>query len=121
MTTHVLIVDDNQQMRMLLSLQLKRLGLQCSEASHGQQAFEKVTQQHYPLILMDLAMPVMDGLTATSAIRQFERETNQAPAKIIAITGQGDSDICLKSGMDAYLQKPVLIKELEKTINAHLS
>lgn len=108
----ILIVDDNTQLRTLLRLQLKRLGCECDEAENGLLALQLVKEKHYSLILMDIAMPIMDGFEATRKIREYQTQAKGQRTRIIAITGQGDPQECIKRGMDAHLQKPVLMTTL---------
>lgn len=78
--------------------------------SNGQEAVDVVTQgEQFDAILMDCMMPVMDGITATQAIRAWEKEQGIAPLPIIALTASVlDEDIkdCFEAGMNAYLPKP---------------
>jgi two-component system sensor histidine kinase/response regulator len=103
---NILIVEDNPINYRLAERVLSKLGYSSSVALNGQQAIEKATAHHYDMILMDVQMPVMDGLEATKIIRS--REGHQPV--IIAMTAnamQGDRDECLKAGMNDYISKPV--------------
>lgn len=80
-------------------------------------------QSPYPLILMDVQMPYMDGLQATHAIREFERDAGIKPCTIIAMTAHalaGDSERCLKAGMDDYLSKPLMEKDIREKFEFYL-
>ncbi|HEY9732071.1 MAG TPA: response regulator [Drouetiella sp.] len=108
----ILIVDDHPEIRFLIKAQLKKLGRTCEAAEDGLDAFEQYQSHHYPLLLMDLAMPRLDGLEATKKIRNYEQENKRQRAVIIAITGQGERDECISAGMDDFTEKPVLLDKL---------
>ena len=79
-------------------------------AETGAIAFEIFTARHYDLVLMDRQMPVMDGLTATRAIRAWEISNNRRPTPIVALTAsalKGDREMCLAAGCTAFLTKPI--------------
>jgi CheY-like chemotaxis protein/HPt (histidine-containing phosphotransfer) domain-containing protein len=79
-------------------------------AEHGAIACEKFTAGHYDLVLMDRQMPVMDGLTATRAIREWEQANRRSPTPIVALTAaalKGDQEQCMAAGCTAYLTKPI--------------
>src|ERR1700694_2480263 len=79
-------------------------------AENGAVAYEKFTAGHYDLVLMDRQMPVMDGLTATRAIREWERANHRPPTPIIALTAaalKGDREKCMAAGCTAFLTKPI--------------
>jgi CheY-like chemotaxis protein len=108
----VLIVEDNEVLRKLFQTQLKVLKLTGDEAVNGQQAVEKVTSNNYGMILMDISMPVMDGIEATRLIRLFEQENKKGRVPIIAVTGISDRESCLAAGMDDFMTKPFLLEHL---------
>jgi CheY-like chemotaxis protein len=94
----------------LLELQ----GHHVETAENGEQALEKYEQVQYDVILMDVEMPVMDGIEATKAIRQREALTGRS-IPIIAMTAhavQDNRDRCLEAGMDGYVTKPICPHEL---------
>lgn len=101
----VLIVDDVPDLRLLFSTLLSAAGLELQTALNGLDALQKVTQQSFDLILMDMHMPVMDGLTASLELR---RQGYQMP--IIALTADVQAEqkrLCLEAGCHAVLTKPV--------------
>lgn len=120
----LLVVDDNSINRRLIQATLVRLGYKVDAAADGIDAVEKFTQNSYFAILMDIMMPVMDGIEATIAIRKIENERNIPPenrVKIIALTAnayEDDRGKLFESGMDHYLNKPLEIDELQKILNA---
>ncbi|CAO2657602.1 Nn.00g037280.m01.CDS01 [Neocucurbitaria sp. VM-36] len=119
----VLIVDDNAINRRLLSVFMKKQKLPFKEAKDGLQALEayKEAGGKFDIILMDISMPVMDGMTSTRMIREHETEQNMEPAHIIALTGLTSASAKLEawsSGVDDFLTKPVDFKDLESLMKA---
>ncbi|WP_174875134.1 response regulator [Vogesella oryzae] len=108
-TQHVLLVEDNLVNQKLGITLLERHGYQVTVAANGQEALELVAAQHFDLILMDMQMPVMDGLEATRRIRAQEAE-HGGHLPIIAMTANvmsGDRERCIQVGMDGYIDKPI--------------
>jgi CheY-like chemotaxis protein len=95
---------------------LEKMGYRADIAANGLEVLHSLARQNYDVILMDLQMPEMDGLTATREIRQSY--TNHKP-RIIAMTAsvmQGDRENCLEAGMDDYISKPVKIEQLQAVL-----
>ncbi|WDK23076.1 hsp90-like protein [Colletotrichum graminicola] len=116
-----LLVDDNAINLKILSAYMKRLQKRHTTASNGLEALQAYTTQpqRFCCILIDITMPVMDGLEATRRIRKFERAQNLAPATVIAITSLGSQSARQEgfaSGMDLFLTRPVTMKELVKIL-----
>jgi two-component system, sensor histidine kinase and response regulator len=117
----ILVAEDNETNRVVILKQLALLGYAADVAGDGQQALEHWRTGEYGLVLTDLHMPRMDGYELTRAIREEETEGNRIP--IIALTANAlrhEELRCLACGMDAYLSKPVLLKQLRATIEARL-
>jgi CheY-like chemotaxis protein len=112
----VLVVEDNEVLRRLFLSQLKVIGLVGHEAINGKEAVEAVSKGQYGLILMDVSMPVMDGLEATKLIRENEASKKLPRVPIIAVTGISDRDTCLQSGMDDFMNKPFLLEHLRGVV-----
>ncbi|MBF0552718.1 MAG: response regulator, partial [Deltaproteobacteria bacterium] len=115
----ILLVEDNYINQKVGSKILARMGHAIEIAVDGQEAIEKVFLQKYDLVLMDLQMPVMNGLEATRVIREKEKQSG-GHIPIIAMTAsvmKGDRELCLAAGMDGYLGKPFDLGELTATIN----
>lgn len=119
----VLIVEDNKANQKVAEVTLKRAGYDTTIANHGQEAVEIWKQEHFDVVLMDCMMPVMDGLTATKIIRQYESLHDLDAIPIIALTASvADEDIarCYKAGMNDYVAKPfrkqTLIECIEKQL-----
>jgi CheY-like chemotaxis protein len=106
----ILLVEDSQDNQLLIKSYLKAMAHQVDQAENGQIAVEKFTNQHYDLVLMDMQMPVMDGYTATTLIRDWEREQGRKPTPIIALTAhalKADEQKSLDAGCTSHLTKPI--------------
>lgn len=102
---------------------MKKIKLPYAEAVNGLDAFTKFKEAQeapFDFVLMDLQMPVMDGLESTRKIREYERESlSRKPARIIAITGVGSKSVrqeCMDAGMTQFLTKPVKFKVLQQLL-----
>jgi len=128
---NVLIAEDNYINQTILSTFLKKRGINVSIASDGQQAVEKWSNNKFHLVLMDILMPVMDGIEATRRIRDLEKQRREAQAQkgmfgflspdvvIVALTASSnadDRDAALAAGCNDFLTKPVSLVWLEKKI-----
>ena len=106
-TLRLLLVEDNKVNQKVALALLGRLGYQVDLAENGLQGVEAAARQRYALILMDMQMPVMDGLTATRRIRELGGANRDVP--IVALTAnamQSDQDACHAAGMNDFLAKP---------------
>ena len=118
----ILVVEDNLVNQQVLVRMLQRLGYLSVIANNGQQALDLLKQQAVSLILMDLQMPVMDGLTCTHKIRSDDGAFSQLP--IIAVTANlmdADQQSCLDAGMNDYIKKPVNMPQLAKMLAHYIS
>ncbi|BHH82656.1 PAS domain S-box protein [Desulforhopalus sp. 52FAK] len=116
-----LIVEDEQINQQILQAILTKLGHQSTLASDGEQALELLKSNRYDIILMDVQMPVLDGIETTKRIRNSEIFKAVCNIPIIALTAYamaGDQERCLAAGMDSYLSKPVDIKALDAKLKA---
>ena len=110
----ILLAEDNAVNQKLVVRMLERRGHKIHVAVNGVEAITSLEQGDFDLVLMDVQMPVMDGLEATAAIRQNEKSTGKH-IPIIAMTAhamKGDKERCLESGMDYYVPKPVQLADL---------
>ena len=117
----ILLAEDNPVNQRLAVKLLEREGHHVVVASNGKEAFELWQRQPFDLILMDLQMPVMDGVEASASIRRAERASGRH-VPIIALTAhamQGDRERCLDAGMDDYLPKPIRRSDLLESIVRH--
>ncbi|MBI1295426.1 response regulator [bacterium] len=109
----LLLAEDNLTNQKVMQLLLQRIGLSADVAGNGQQVLDRLQTHEYDVILMDIQMPEMDGLTATREIRASRLLQHQPT--IIALTAnavEGDREICFAAGMDAYLPKPFKLENL---------
>ncbi len=114
----VLLAEDNPVNQRLVTIILEKQGHDVVLAANGQEAIERHGEGPFDVILMDVQMPKLDGLQATAAIREREKETG-AHVPIVALTAnamKGDKTRCLEAGMDAYLSKPVKAPELANVV-----
>ncbi len=115
-TSNILLVEDNHINQKITMSLLKNEGYQMSVACNGVEAVEKFKEEEFHLILMDVQMPVMDGIEAAKTIRKIENETSaENPVKIIALTAnthKEDRERCLDAGMDDYISKPFNVSKL---------
>ncbi len=119
-----LLVEDYEGNIVVIGYILDDLGIGYDVAYTGLQAINLWKQKHYDFILMDVQMPEMDGLTASSQIRQLEAEKNLVRTPIIGMTAHAlvaDKDKCIAAGMDAYLPKPIVESDLKAQILKYLS
>ena len=106
----ILLAEDDWINQRIATLIFRHLNVSIDIASNGQEAFDMYRQNKYDLIIMDLQMPVMDGLEATRQIRTFEKETQSAHhVYIVALTANAISEMkedCIMAGMDDFMEKP---------------
>ena len=113
----VLLVEDFEDTRLFMRLELEDLGFIVFEAENGQVAVDTAAREHPDVILMDLTLPLMDGFTATKLIRQNDELKN---VPIIAVTAHQEDDFrsdAKASGFDAYVTKPIDIPWLKELIS----
>ena len=111
----ILLVEDLEDNRDVVALFLKDTPYQLDMAENGAVALQKFQTDRYDLLFMDMQMPVMDGLQATAAIREWERTQQRRPTPIVALTANAfkeESDKCLAAGCTAHLTKPIKKKFL---------
>ena len=114
----VLVVDDDQASRVIAGKMLQSLGYRVEFAASGDVALSAFAPEKFSAILMDIAMPVMDGFKATAKIRKGEA-AGKVRVPIIAFTAnvmRGDREKCLAAGMDDFLAKPFKMAELAEKL-----
>jgi len=116
----VLVVDDTEDIRELMRLQLTTLGYRVVEAANGREAVEAAARERPALILMDLTMPVLDGLGATRLIRETAGTGGVVIVAFTALHSAGAMRRALEAGCDDYVQKPVSITQLSAILDRHL-
>ena len=100
---------------------LEKMGLEVDAVANGQEAVAAVLSAHYDLVLMDVQMPIMDGLDESRQIRNAEKGTRRLP--IIAMTAaamQQDREDCLAAGMDDFVSKPIMPRVLAAALSKWL-
>jgi len=115
----VLLAEDNAVNTRLVTALLEKHGHSCVAVGNGRDAIDALSRDAFDLVLMDVQMPVMDGLEAMTAIRASERSTG-AHIPIIALTAnamKGDREVCIAAGADGYVAKPVNSVELFSLID----
>ncbi|OLD57912.1 MAG: hypothetical protein AUI54_00885 [Acidobacteria bacterium 13_1_40CM_2_56_5] len=112
----IIIVDDNGASRDLLRAILKTVPSDIIEAKHGQEALELIQQERPDLVLMDIDMPVLDGL---SAVRKIRQNPSLADLPVVAVTSfamEGDREKGLAAGFTAYVVKPLRAAALREQV-----
>ena len=115
----IMVVEDYDDTRLLLKKGLEGLGYSVLEASNGQEAVDIAAREHLDLILMDLDLPILDGIVATQRIRQ--QSNMRVP--IVAVTAYPMSYTRVKAfseGCDEYMAKPIDMTELARLVNRYL-
>ena len=121
---HVLLVEDNDVNRLVAQHMLETAGAQVTVAMDGEQALQKLQQQSFDCVLMDVQMPVLDGLEATRRWRREEQAQALKRTPFIALTANaltGERERCLNAGMDDYMAKPFQRNKLLGLISRYLS
>ena len=121
MMKKVLIVEDYEDTRSFMKFLLEANGYQVIEATDGIEALDKFKQENPDIVLMDISLPIVDGLTATKAIRELEEASSQLP--IIAITAFGKFYYkqAMEAGCNELINKPVDFDTIESILNNYLS
>ncbi|MCX5797700.1 MAG: response regulator [Elusimicrobia bacterium] len=118
----ILIVDDDASIREILSTQLSRLSFQTAAAADGKEAVELFKSEKPDLVLMDMMMPVLDGLAACQQIRALEKKGTRVP--ILFLTARDtrhDQISSALSGGDDFITKPISLQELRERVEAALA
>jgi CheY-like chemotaxis protein len=117
----ILLVEDDEDTRYLMQLEMERRGYRVIEAEDGEKAVNLAQQEYPDIILMDLSLPKMDGLEATKQIRELD---GMRAVPIVAVTAHQESDFregAKASGFDAYVTKPIDFDWLSELIVGLLS
>ena len=117
----ILVVEDSDDTRTVIRLEFERWGYRVVEATDGRSAIAIADELCPDLILMDLNLPEVDGLSAAQAIRKYGEKCAGVP--ILAITAYdtiGIEEAALEAGCDAYIKKPLDLSQLEKTVSGYL-
>ncbi len=118
----ILVVEDDADTVELLQMQLKQIGYpDVLVATNGLDALDKAREKKPDLILLDIRLPGMNGF---EVIRRLKADSQARPILILALTAKampGDREMCLESGCDGYLAKPILLRQLKAEIEKLLS
>jgi CheY-like chemotaxis protein len=121
----VLVAEDNAVNQLLATRLLEKRGHRVVMTANGREALEALAKERFDLVLMDVQMPEMDGLQATKALRQREKERSDGfHQPVIALTAhamKGDQERCLAAGMDGYLTKPIGSQELDAMLEIYVA
>lgn len=111
----VLLAEDNIVNQKLATKLIEKMGYQVQVVNNGQEAIEALVANDFDLVLMDVQMPVLDGITATGIIRNASSDVRDHQVPVVAMTAhvmKGDKEKCLEAGMNDYLSKPVSRKAM---------
>lgn len=114
----ILVVDDDDSNRQMMQILLGREGYQVDLATNGLEALDAVKYHQYSIVLMDLQMPVMDGVEASRRIREWERGGSRT--FIVALTASylpREGHILYEAGIDNYISKPFEVEHLHRMLN----
>jgi CheY-like chemotaxis protein len=120
LSARILVVEDNHVNQKVVVAVLRKRGFTLELANDGREALAKLEKSEFDLILMDVQMPVLDGLEATRLIRKHERWQSLPIIAMTAHAMNGDRERCLEAGMSGYISKPVHPSHLLQTIDEHL-
>ncbi|WP_448525117.1 response regulator [Parathermosynechococcus lividus] len=115
----ILVAEDNKVNQMVALRILEKIGYRGDIAANGLEVLDAVKRQPYDVILMDMQMPEMDGLTATREVIRLYETLAQPRPRIIAMTAnamESDRQLCLEAGMDDYVSKPISLEELVRAL-----
>jgi two-component system cell cycle response regulator DivK len=115
----ILYVEDNFENKLFVRRVIESMGHEMAEAETGYQSLEIAAEKTPDLILMDINIPGMDGLETTV---KFKQDPNLSHIPIIALTAnamKGDKERCLAAGCDGYLQKPIGVSDLRRTVQEY--
>lgn len=110
-----LLVEDSEVSQKLMTFMLGNEGFDVVLAKNGQVGVDAFVNQSFDIVIMDIQMPLMDGLQATGLIREHEKVTGRR-TPIIAVTAGMDRGSCMQADMDEYLEKPVQVGEFHEAI-----
>jgi signal transduction histidine kinase/DNA-binding response OmpR family regulator len=122
-TLHILLAEDNAVNQKLAIRLLEKRGHRVAVAGNGRQALAALEKTAFDLVLMDVQMPEMDGIEATTLLREREQETgkHQPVVAMTALVMKGDRERCMAAGMDGYLSKPIRPQELDEVLDSYVT
>ena len=115
----ILVAEDNPSNQKVILEMLKKFGYRADAVADGKEVLQSLERQHYDLVLLDVRMPEMDGITAAREIRKRWPENGPRIVAITAFAMEGDREKCLKAGMDGYLAKPVKVDGVRAVLESY--
>ena len=115
----ILLVDDNPISRRVAGLMLENWKFRVESVDSGREALQRLCEENFDLVLLDIQMPGMSGYTVLKKLRQREKEQQRDPVRVVALTAHcvvGEEDRAIKAGMDGFLTKPVDRGALGRTL-----
>ncbi|MFZ2890930.1 response regulator, partial [Sulfuricurvum sp.] len=119
----VLVAEDNHANQELIKIILERYGIAYTIVANGKKALQTYRNEYFDMVLMDEQMPYMNGNEATENIRIFEQEHDRPRTPIVALTAnviKGSRERSIQKGYDAFLGKPIVLKEIEQILERYL-
>ena len=121
----VLVAEDNVVNQLLATRLLEKRGHRVVMTANGHEALKALAKDRFDVVLMDVQMPEMDGLQATAALREKEKEKGDGIHQpVVALTAhvmKGDQERCLAAGMDGYLAKPIAAQDLDAILDIYVA
>jgi len=114
----ILVAEDNPTNQKLIEVYFNRMGLECALAKNGQKAFNKIKDNEYDVLFLDIQMPVMDGMETLDKIKNSENIESPYIVALTAHAMKGDEEKYLQAGCDDYMAKPLEFSQLKKKIDA---
>lgn len=121
MNAKILIVEDNANNRLLLNALLTHYGYVVIEATNGEEGLNMAREQHPDIIIMDIQMPVMDGVSAVKALKSDPGTKNIKTIAVTSYAMKGDRENFLSAGFDGYMSKPIDTRALPGLIKQYLA
>jgi CheY-like chemotaxis protein len=116
--TLILVAEDDDTLRYLTQRQLSALGYQCDTVANGEDALKRALERKYDIILMDVQMPIMNGLEACRAIRRHESECEDDEyTPIVAMTANPKREQCFEAGMNDFIFKPISLQQIKQALD----
>ncbi len=116
---NILLVEDSEDIQLLIKTYIRKAPYQIEIAQNGKEGLEKYKSGKYDLIMMDVQMPIMDGLSATRKIREWEKKKEIKATPVIALTAHAIKEYqqeCLDAGCNSFVVKPIKKKEFLRAI-----
>ena len=115
----ILLAEDEETLQYVFASQIKALGYRSPEfVNNGLDAVKLALQKRIHIVFMDIRMPVLDGISATVRIREQESGTK---IPIIGLSAYAQKPACIAAGMDDYMQKPVMLYQIDEMLKKHLN